>query len=408
LEAILGHELCHARRRDNLATAIHMAVEAVFWFHPLVWWLGARLMEERERGCDEEVLRLGSEPRVYAEGILRVCELYLESPLPCMAGVTGGNLRERIETIMSNRAAVELTIAKKALLGIAGMAAVLAPIVAGIANAPAVRAESPQGGARFEVASVKPGDRRADTGGMKGEGPGARDPELQVEHKRFTATNFNLFGLILRAYGIRGCRALGDGNCALLSGGPDWLKKDGFDIAAKMPEDSPEYTLAQFRNGHAPQLQLMLQALLAERFQLQVHHETKQIPVLALSIAGKGPKLKKAAEGEDPLLIFLPSSLPNGESVIQLVAKNSSMQELADLLWTFMDRPVLDRTGLPGGFDFTLEYEANADAAGPFTAATGPGLFRALQAQAGLKLEATTGSVEVLVIDHVERPTEND
>ena len=67
LKSILDHELCHIRRRDNLATAIHMAVEAIFWFHPLVWWLGARLMEERERACDEEVLRHGNKPQTYAE-----------------------------------------------------------------------------------------------------------------------------------------------------------------------------------------------------------------------------------------------------------------------------------------------------------------------------------------------------
>ena len=78
LEAILAHELWHVRRRDNLAAALHMMVEAIFWFHPLVWWLGARLMDERERACDEEVLRLGTRPNVYAEGILRVCKLYLE------------------------------------------------------------------------------------------------------------------------------------------------------------------------------------------------------------------------------------------------------------------------------------------------------------------------------------------
>lgn len=97
LQAILAHELCHLRRRDNLAALMHMVVEAVFWFHPLVWWLGARLMDERERACDEEVLRRGSEAEAYAEGILKVCELYLQSPLKCVAGVTGANLRKRIE-----------------------------------------------------------------------------------------------------------------------------------------------------------------------------------------------------------------------------------------------------------------------------------------------------------------------
>ena len=72
LKAILAHELCHVSRRDNLTAAIHMAVQAAFWFHPLVWCLGARLVDERERACDEEVLRLGNTPRVYAEGILKV------------------------------------------------------------------------------------------------------------------------------------------------------------------------------------------------------------------------------------------------------------------------------------------------------------------------------------------------
>ena len=97
LKAIMAHELCHIRRRYHVATAIHMGVETLFWFHPLVWWLGARLMEERERAGDEEVLLAGSEPQVYAEGILKICGLYLESPSPFVSGMTGANLRKRIE-----------------------------------------------------------------------------------------------------------------------------------------------------------------------------------------------------------------------------------------------------------------------------------------------------------------------
>ena len=93
LEAVLAHELTHVWRRDNLTAAMHMIVEAVFWFHPLVWWIGARLVEERERACDEEVLRLGNEAQVYAESILKVCQFYIESPLACVSGVTGSDLR---------------------------------------------------------------------------------------------------------------------------------------------------------------------------------------------------------------------------------------------------------------------------------------------------------------------------
>src|SRR5262249_18369392 len=103
LEAVLAHELCHVRRRDNLTAAIHMLVEAVFWFHPLVWFWGTRLMDEREHACDEEVLRIGNEPQVYAEAVLKICEFYLEPPLPCVAGVTGSNLKKRIQIIMHKR-----------------------------------------------------------------------------------------------------------------------------------------------------------------------------------------------------------------------------------------------------------------------------------------------------------------
>ena len=103
LEAVLAHELCHVRRRDNLFATIHMIAEAVFWFHPLVWWIGARLLEERERACDENVLSLGNQPRVYADAILNVCKLYAESPLVCVSGVTGSDIKSRIEAIMTNR-----------------------------------------------------------------------------------------------------------------------------------------------------------------------------------------------------------------------------------------------------------------------------------------------------------------
>jgi bla regulator protein BlaR1 len=163
LEAVLAHELCHVRRRDNLTAAIHMVVETIFWFHPLAWWIRTQLVAERERACDEEVVSLTGDPQVYAEAILTVCKLYFESPLACVSGVTGSNLKKRIEAIMSNRFALRLNFAKKVALTLAGVAALAAPIVVGILNAPAIRAESPQvaapsaasATAKFDVASVK-------------------------------------------------------------------------------------------------------------------------------------------------------------------------------------------------------------------------------------------------------------
>jgi len=81
IDTILRHELCHHARRDNLMAAMHMLVEAIFWFHPLVWFIGARLVEEREAACDERVLAGGQNPLEYAQAILLVCRLYLRSPL---------------------------------------------------------------------------------------------------------------------------------------------------------------------------------------------------------------------------------------------------------------------------------------------------------------------------------------
>jgi bla regulator protein blaR1 len=122
MDAILAHELCHVRRRDNLTAAIHMAVEAIFWFHPLVWWIGKRLVDECERACDEEVLLAAGDPAEYAEGILNVCKLYVESPLRCVSGVTGSNLKKRIRAIMTERVSGDLSLAKKLALAVAGLA----------------------------------------------------------------------------------------------------------------------------------------------------------------------------------------------------------------------------------------------------------------------------------------------
>ncbi len=145
LEAVLAHELCHVRRRDNAVAAVHMAVEALFWFHPMVWWIGARLVEERERACDEGVMRLGREPRVYADAILSVCKMYVESPLACVAGVTGADLKKRVEAIMMNRIGQRLTRAKRLLLAAMAVAAVTAPVAIGLlvsaGNAPPIRAQ---------------------------------------------------------------------------------------------------------------------------------------------------------------------------------------------------------------------------------------------------------------------------
>jgi len=123
LDAIVAHEMCHVRRHDNLTGAVHLIVEAIFWFHPLVWWIRTRLLEERERACDEAVLQSGSEPQTYAEGILNVCKFYMESDSVCVSGIAGSDLRKRIERIVSSRIGSNLGWGRRLLLAVLGFAA---------------------------------------------------------------------------------------------------------------------------------------------------------------------------------------------------------------------------------------------------------------------------------------------
>ena len=119
-----------------------MVVEALFWFYPLVWWLGARLIEERERACDEAVVRAGNDPAIYAEGILRVYKAYVGSRLVCTSGVSGGDLTKRIESIMANRIIANLSVAKRLMLGFACAGALLGPVVVGLLDARPAQAQA--------------------------------------------------------------------------------------------------------------------------------------------------------------------------------------------------------------------------------------------------------------------------
>jgi len=134
LRAVLVHELQHVRRYDNLAAAAHMVVEAIFWFHPLVWWLGNQMVRERERACDDDVLQFGSQRGVYAASILKVCEFCVASPLPCLSGVAGNDLNKRMVYIMTDQKLRKLDFSRKLLLAAAGFAAIAGPIASGLTN----------------------------------------------------------------------------------------------------------------------------------------------------------------------------------------------------------------------------------------------------------------------------------
>ncbi len=384
LQAVLAHELCHIRHWDNLIAAIHMLVETIFWFHPLVWWIGKRMVDERERACDEEVLRLGSEPRVYAEGILNVCKFYVSSPLACASGVTGSGLKRRIEAIVTNRAARNLDTRRRILLIVAGVVALIGPIAVGILGALPSRGQTHAETAIpvFEAASVK---RHRDTNGR-------RERTRTIEPGRITCRDISLGELIVMAYGVKPYQI----------SGPGWiLDRSGSDV----------YDVIATAGNPAPvaQVKRMLGPLLAERFHLAFHRETRELPVFALLVAKGEPKFKEPGDGGDP------SIRPDGEGGLSF--KNLSMEDLADWLTMLpsMGRPVIDHTGLAGSFSFhaNLFYlekgtppdelkrtMANADAADTLRAT--------LREQLGLKLEAQKAPLEILIIDHAEKvPTEN-
>ena len=135
-DGILAHEFVHWRHRDNLTAALHMLVEALFWFWPPVWLIGARLIAERERACDEGVIAAGHDPEIYAGGILKVCRFCIRSPLACAAGASGANLSSRVRQIMSGEQAAQLDGGRRALLAGATMLALGLPVMAGLTTTP--------------------------------------------------------------------------------------------------------------------------------------------------------------------------------------------------------------------------------------------------------------------------------
>jgi uncharacterized protein (TIGR03435 family) len=376
VQAILAHELCHVRRRDNFAAALHMLVEAVFWFHPLVWWIGARLLEERERACDEEVLRLGNQPGVYAESILKICQFYLASPVACVARVTGSDLEKRIVRIMTQEITLHLSLHKKLLLMIAGTVAIGLPVALCIGHA----AEKP---AQTQVATKAPLPS-FEVAAIKVNNSGDHSSHWHDHSGKTFATNVSLESLIQRAYGMQDYQI----------SGPNWLKSARYDIEAEAPPSTSDEDYA-----------LMVRSLLRDRFKLTAHRDQEVLPVYALVIAKNGPKLEPV-KGEG-------SSVRSTRNQISM--EMGSAKTIAQVLSRYTGRPVIDETGLTGTFKCELswtpdENEGSSTNQPGMSAAvnSGPSIFTALQEQLGLKLVPKKDAVEILVVDSVNRiPTEN-
>jgi uncharacterized protein (TIGR03435 family) len=254
----------------------------------------------------------------------------------------------------------------------------------------------------FEAASIKPatplgphGMRFVQTGG-----PGTSDPG------RFTCQNCTLYQVVLTAYATQPFKF----------SGPDWLQDRRFDISAKVPDGA---TKEAFRE--------MLQNLLSERFKLAVHREQRAAAVYELTLAKSGHKLKEPESGEPPPKLSPQSDilqkdaegypiLPPGmvmaisDAHARIRSINQPMVWLVGMLENQLGSGVTDATGLKGKYDFVLSWVFDQPGVSATTASdpSGPTLPDALQSQLGLKLERKKGTIEMLVVDHIEKaPTEN-
>lgn len=312
----------------------------------------------------------------------------------------------------------------------------------------------------FEVASIRPSavsagpSGRAGGGGggtrrnRRGDNPCSDGGEPLLDPRRFDAVNASVIQLVSWAYGLDCWMNRGPD---VVVGGPDWIRKDGYDVLATIPEGTSGVTAPLLRAHNAPVLQRMLQSLLIERFNLVTHHEMREMPVYVLSVAPGGPKFTRVnapatlTDREGNVLKEPPAAggrgyrMPPSDRVnpelsvwqdgdardfmalgnVEIHGRKRTMADLVTILSFYTGRPVLDRTGLTGNFSFFFEFATVECSTCPFVS-PGPDarrpesgtpypdrpLFAVLE-QVGLELKPAREQVEVLVIERVDRPSAN-
>jgi len=242
----------------------------------------------------------------------------------------------------------------------------------------------------FDVASMK--ENKSGTGRM----------EWKTTDDGFSATNLSLKSLIASAYGV---------NQELVSGGPGWLDSSGFDINAKVVGED----MAALKKLSDKQRAAMLQPLLQDRCKLKAHIATRMLPIYNLEVSRAGSKLKpsnapkfdKAEARDHPDIKFSGTTLSGSG---YFTAYGIPMSQLADNLTYVVNHTVIDKTGFSGNYDIQLKYAPEEGTTSSKTdngAEPAPSIFTALEEQLGLKLQSTKGPVDTLVIDHIEKPSEN-
>jgi uncharacterized protein (TIGR03435 family) len=355
------------------------------------------------------VLRI-AERTAYAQQLVTLARHARSSPVPALSMVSRSELSERISALLDEeQPRGRLGFRRAAIIvAIAGLAvAAVVPLRA--ADQASVRVQDPTTLPSFDVVSIKE-NKSGDTVQGSRRQPG-----------RIVIANVPLRLSIINFFGLQPQQ---------LIGGPDWINSSRYDIVAQFSGEMPVT-----EPGTVGPLQLMMQRVFAERFKLAVHTETRDIPVYELTLARRdrtlGSKLKPAATDCEAVMNAMlknareggppPTAgpqLPDGRPACgmrvgpgnRLVAGGTSMAALARSMSNPVGRIILDKTGLIGGFDLELEFSPDPSAAGgqPSVSDTNlPSLFTAIEEQLGLKLVPERRPVEVLVIDRVERPTEN-
>lgn len=412
LQAVLAHELAHIKRHDYLVNAFQVVAETVFFYHPAVWWTSKQIRIERELCCDDIAVRSCGDPIGYARALTTLARQQLASPALTMAA-TGGSLLHRVQRLLG---AEPRELGPGRVPGVIVVALAIGCVVLNLDWLQAFgQSQVPPDAPRFEVASVKV-NRQNDN-----------QISLMRQNGTYSALGVTLGVLIRQAYEVQEFQ---------IANGPDWMDSVRFDVIAKEPEG-----LARPATGTAGPTphQLMVRALLEERFGLAVHKETRQLPVYALVPARSdrrlGPQLERstldcsnaAARNRtgSPGAASSPWERPAcGTSVGPgvIVAGARTMAQIATAFSTLtntgssLNRLVVDRTGFEGEFDLTLRFtpenipnfgQGGTPPGMPAIDPNGPSIFTAVQEQLGLKLDSQRGPVDVLVIDRAELPTEN-
>jgi uncharacterized protein (TIGR03435 family) len=394
LRAVLLHEWQHARRRDNLAAALQMTVETLFWFYPLVWWVGRQLLDERERACDQHVLEHATATD-YAEGILNVCKWYSGWPVTYVAGITGADLRARVESVLRSERPAPLTATRRGLLCATVLVVFLMPVLIGRLTESAVFAQTQAANSflgmattatkSFEVATIKVNDSGPD--GPWHLGPPGRGA--------ISIQNYSLRNLIVQSFRTQRW---------MVFGGPDWISNARYDVVGKGPDPT----------ATNPEVWEMMRSLLIERFHLKYHVEDREMAVLALTIAKGGHKLIPGEKGRCAEEIKAQRSC--GDILVPRFGAgiyNMPIGAIVTSLSGRAGRPVVDRTGLTGRYDVNMSWMPEGmtheqwESLPPEVRPEEMSMFEALERQAGLKLEPSRAPMPVLVIDTVDHPTEN-